>query len=244
MKRISILFIYWALQFDLFSASGANYTITDLGTLGGGASRALALNEAGQVAGVSRSISGSDHAFLWQTNRITDLGTLGGTNSSASGINQSGQIVGWAETPDGRIRACLFGLDTNIDISGNLSRNSSAAAINNAGDIVGWCDSDDTGESFHAFLFRPTLRDLGVDGGSQSRAVAINDEGAVVGWVRDVVWTWLPRDHAVYWPVRIELQVMFVWEQGGRAMPMRSITRARVQGPAPPIIFRRERCFG
>jgi probable HAF family extracellular repeat protein len=196
MKRIGVLF-FLNLFAGSFPAFGANYTITDLDTLGGAASHALALNESGQVVGVSRTISGSDHAFLWQTNRMTDLGTLGGTNSSASGINQSGQIVGWAESADGRVRACLFGSETNVDLSGDLSQNSYAAAINNEGDIVGWSDSGATGQSFHAFLFRPTVRDLG---GLQSRALAVNDEGAVVGWIRDPFWTWVPQDVAVYWP--------------------------------------------
>ena len=56
----------------------------DLGTLGGGASAAEAINEHGQVVGEADTRAtdwaGDDlhHAFLWQDGKMRDLGTLGG----------------------------------------------------------------------------------------------------------------------------------------------------------------------
>src|SRR5262245_6445438 len=73
-----------------------SYTITDLGSLGGGYSDAVALNESGQVIGTSGLANGTYHAFLWQNGVMSDLGTLGGNGSYASDINNAGQVVGVA----------------------------------------------------------------------------------------------------------------------------------------------------
>ncbi|MCX5682696.1 MAG: HAF repeat-containing protein, partial [Planctomycetota bacterium] len=71
------------------------YSITDLGTLGGNHSEAYSINSAGQVVGYSATAGASNHAFLYSGGAMGDLGTLpGGTGSSANGINASGQIAG------------------------------------------------------------------------------------------------------------------------------------------------------
>jgi len=57
----------------------APYTMIDLGTLSGGSSYAVAINEAGQVIGISGIASGCCyHAFVWDGGVMTDLGTFGG----------------------------------------------------------------------------------------------------------------------------------------------------------------------
>src|SRR5207248_9972172 len=71
--------------------------MTDLGTLGGSSSLAVAINERAHVVGVSETSSGQSHAFLWQNAVMTDLGTLGGTNSIAVAINERGQVIGNSE---------------------------------------------------------------------------------------------------------------------------------------------------
>lgn len=69
--------------------------MTDLGTLGGTDSRAVAINDRGQVIGTSSTASGRYHAFIWQDGVMTDLGVLPGkSNSKAAAINDRGQVVG------------------------------------------------------------------------------------------------------------------------------------------------------
>src|SRR5438034_456718 len=80
------------------SALPSQYTIIDLGTLGGSQSFGLSINTAGQVAGISYlSDNQVIHAFLYSNGTMTDLGTLPGypaAHSLAFGINASGQVTG------------------------------------------------------------------------------------------------------------------------------------------------------
>ena len=95
------------------NAIALNWTITDIGTLGGPNVRGdygFGINDVGQVVGISSSPT-ERHAFLWDRGTITDLGTLGGyergTFSQASAINNQGQVVGYSQyyLPDGNTTA-------------------------------------------------------------------------------------------------------------------------------------------
>jgi probable HAF family extracellular repeat protein len=77
------------------------YKIVDLGTLGGGDSRAEGINDSGQVVGDSETAGGQRLAFLWTDGVMQDLGTLGGSHSEARGINDSGQVVGQSSVASG-----------------------------------------------------------------------------------------------------------------------------------------------
>ncbi|MBU6483891.1 MAG: DUF3466 family protein [Betaproteobacteria bacterium] len=71
--------------------------MTDLGTLGGSVSEALAINNAGQVVGRARVTDAPlvRHAFVWEQGTMTDLGTVDScTRGTATSINSKGQIVG------------------------------------------------------------------------------------------------------------------------------------------------------
>jgi len=163
-----------------------NGVMSDLGTLGGNYSYAYAVNDAGQVVGVSDStetdVNGNQlqHAFLWQNGGMTDLGTLGGTTSRAYAINASGQIVGDSTTTDdAEQHAFLWQSGTMLDL-GTLPGGyySSASGINNSGQIVGTADS---GIPFIWQAGSMTALDLG--GNDYGSASAINDAGQIVGSV-------------------------------------------------------------
>lgn len=135
-----------------------NGTMTNLENLtdgDGASSTAGAINDGGQVAGLSRASDGTYHAVLWNDGTVVDLGTGFGPRA----MNNRGQIVGsgtwgrWPSELSGTYHAFLWDKGTLTDLGTGFSVNgvtlglSSATAINNRGDIVGqtrpWWDSDE-----------------------------------------------------------------------------------------------------
>jgi probable HAF family extracellular repeat protein len=180
----------------LVSVSGAagsveaRWVIRDLGTLGGPGSKAVAINERGQVVGTADTAAGAPHAFLWESGTMRDLGAgFGGPESEAVAINERGQVVGAASTVaiDERghavSHAFLWENGKMRDLGTLGGRSSYAVAVNERGQVVGsGCDS--SGRRCRAFLWQNgTMRDLGTLGGETGQAVAINDRGQVVGTV-------------------------------------------------------------
>jgi probable HAF family extracellular repeat protein len=158
--------------------------ITDLGTLGGLSSQAVAINSSGQVVGSSQTADGNMHAFSWTAaHGMIDLGTLGGPNSEAVAINNTGQVIGTADTSDDVTRAFLWTATAGMIDLGTLGGlNSHAVALNDAGQIVG--NSETPNGRLHAFSWTPTggMIDLGTFGGHDfSSAVGVNNGGQVAG---------------------------------------------------------------
>src|SRR5687767_12937936 len=94
----------------------AEYTVTDLGPLGGGEGYATGSNESGQLVGVQLRSNVSQRAFLYSGGTMTDLGTLGGLNSYASAINAAGQVVGMSDTAGQGMHAFLYSGGTMTDL--------------------------------------------------------------------------------------------------------------------------------
>jgi probable HAF family extracellular repeat protein len=164
-------------------AVAVSYTAVDLGTLGGTSARAIRVNDANQIIGVSRTAANEEHAFLWQNGVMIDLGTLGGTQSFPTAINAAGQVVGTSTLAgDVVTHAFLWESGMMIDLGTLGGTISWGNAINASGQIVG--ASSLTGDTeYHAFLWENgTMTDLGaIDHGPFSEAVAINATGQVVG---------------------------------------------------------------
>ncbi len=114
------------------------YSITDLGTLGGGSSFAGAINNSGQIVGSSPTAGSTvPHAFLYSGGVMTDLGTLGGSQSTAYDINNNGQVVGAAFTASGDQHAFLYSGGVMRDLGTLGGSVSQAGGINDSGQIAG-----------------------------------------------------------------------------------------------------------
>lgn len=103
----SMFVIAASTLFAALSIAQTQYTVTDLGTLGGPGtnSNALGINAFGWATGSSNlALNGPLHAFLsFGGGRMLDLGTLGGQkcptcNSLANGLNEFGQTAVGSET--------------------------------------------------------------------------------------------------------------------------------------------------
>ncbi len=77
--------------------------LTDLGTLGGVSSKAVGVNDSGQIVGYAVAADGAMRAFVWQGGRQYDLNerlaqALGVVLLQATAVNDAGQIVAWGAT--------------------------------------------------------------------------------------------------------------------------------------------------
>jgi len=152
--------------------------VTDLGTLGGDAGQALAVNDSGQVVGWSR-LPGTNtyHAFSYSGGHMTDLGTLAaGGSSQAADINNNGVICGTSDVGGNDQRAFRYNNNQMEDIGTVLPWiNANAEGINDAGQIVG-----NSGGA--AFLWENGQMQQLPTPGDSAGAAAINSSGMVCGW--------------------------------------------------------------
>jgi probable HAF family extracellular repeat protein len=157
------------------------YQVTNLGTLGGPNSYALAVNAGNAVVGFSDTANGEIHAFLYADGAMSDLGTLGGAYSVATAINDAGVIVGYAQTATGQYHAFRYSGGAMADLGTLGGADSFAYGLNEAGQIVG--DSFNAGGVTHAFLYDGALHDLGAlaNDADFSRAMSVNNAAQIVG---------------------------------------------------------------
>jgi surface-anchored protein len=164
------------------------YKIVDLGTLGGGTSRAFRINEQGHMVGEAQRADGSSGAWLWTNGVMVDLGALGGTNSVAFGLNEQGQVVGRAQNAAGRMKAFTWdavnGMVEAPGLGGTGSFDSSLYAINDSGFAVG--QARNLANQLQAFYWSNGVSTaVPLPGGSNSRAWDVNGAGQLSGWGRD-----------------------------------------------------------
>ena len=191
-----------------------NGAMEDIGTLGGPDANAMAINDAGQVAGNS-SLDATLHAttglptvhpFLWQDGRMRDVGTLGGTLStigpvddlfgSGEALNRRGQIAGSSTLAGDTVKHAFLWTDGQMRDLGTLGgAHSEAFAINENGDVVGQADLAMGSRVFHAFFWRDgRMSDLGtLPGCDLSRPFSVNNHGDSVGIIGACSGDAIPR---------------------------------------------------
>ncbi|SFH42909.1 PEP-CTERM protein-sorting domain-containing protein [Nitrosospira sp. Nsp14] len=161
-------------------------SVTELGSLGGGYASPRALNDSGQVVGVSRTVNGQFHAFITGPDGVEmrDLG-IPSDYSYASDINDSGQVVGESNTSaDAPLRAFITGPNgegmRDLGIPGDYSY---ASGINDAGQVVG--HSPNSNGIPHPFITGANgegMTLLGTLGGTLVVPGDVNSQGQVVGY--------------------------------------------------------------
>ena len=204
---------YWvaaAFAAGSANASAADWTLIDLGTLGGANAYAAAVSAGGRVAGCAETASGEIHAFVWRGGTMTDLGRGADApgNSCALALNDHGTAAGRASTgelviwaPQG-VQPLGFGgdvgdmNDAGWVVGARAAGGSKQAFIYESGTVTYLGDASTPGEATainsrgqvvgsingRAFIYeRGNLRDLGTLGGNMSVARAINDAGEIVG---------------------------------------------------------------
>jgi probable HAF family extracellular repeat protein len=117
-----------------------NGKMTDLGTLGGTCGMPYALNNRGQIIGMSLLAGDlAAHPFLWERGSLIDLGTFGGSFGIAEGINDSGEVVGFATNKNDQAYLAFLWKDGVMTNLGTLNGDdcSYAFQINPKGQIVG-----------------------------------------------------------------------------------------------------------
>ena len=186
IKRAAVIM---SMMMASMVAQAADWTITDLGTLGGTSSYASGINNRGQVVGAS-ALAGdvSHHAFLYTNGGMYDLGTLGGASSSASGINAQGQVAGTSRL-NGTLESHGFiysagKLQSIGALVSGVRSSSDARALNNRGQVVGVGSNLDAPEAP-----RESIYAIMYDRGALSRlpkemlvATGINDRGQIIGY--------------------------------------------------------------
>ena len=174
---------------------GQLYKLTELGTLAEKKmSIPTAINQKGQIAGVSSAGPSTEAAFCYHPGP----GTMESVASKpatwltrAFGLNDVGQVVGDSTFGEGDGKtapvrqAALFVNGSSASLVGVMDPNVETRAmdINNSGVAVGFSGPDSGGAANRAFAWTASTGrfDLGTLGGSSARALAINNAGVITG---------------------------------------------------------------
>lgn len=130
----------------IFLGGGPPVELPTIGHPGPGAfpilGSALAVNDAGDIAGDSQTDTGETRATLWAATSRTrprNLGTLGGSFSLALDLNTERRVAGFSTDTFGRSQAFVWTHQRGIELLPPLPGDVAGVArsVNDAGDIVG-----------------------------------------------------------------------------------------------------------
>ena len=204
MRRTLLVGFAVSMLAASFATNAQQYTVVNLGTLGGTpmftsfvGSVGLGINASGQVTGWAlTTVDVEPQAFISDatTYALTGIG-VAGNFSQGFAINASGQVAGNFSSYDfdNPTHAFVTNATTNaITDLGTLgcgtrdycNGTSYATGINASGQVVGYSDDVNVGIPF-AFITNPSTNamiNLGTLGGGTSQAFGINDSGQVTGY--------------------------------------------------------------
>jgi probable HAF family extracellular repeat protein len=161
-----------ALAGSAVNAAAADWTLLDLGTLGGRNAYAAAVTQGGRISGCAETASGEIHAFVWRGGTMTDLGRGAEApgDSCALAVNDGGLAAGRASS--GELVLWKDGSVTSLGFGGNVGD------MNAEGVVVG---ARKDGDATRPFVYRDgAVTELGRPA-ARGEAAAINARGQVVG---------------------------------------------------------------
>jgi probable HAF family extracellular repeat protein len=166
----------------------SNGTMTDLGTLGGLDSEGNAINDLGQVVGLSytSTTSSARSAFADQSGVMTAI-----NSGDATAVNAAGEIAGGISAPVAGTRNVFEQAFTyqngKTTVLGLLPGEGGiftvASGINRSGEVVGTGDNSASDERAWKYQ-NGKMTDIGTLGGPQASATAINASGQIVGFAQ------------------------------------------------------------
>jgi probable HAF family extracellular repeat protein len=169
----------------------------DLGTMGGTASYATALNNRGDVAGYLVTAAGPTHAFVALDGQMMDLGVGTGVSSKAVGLNDLRQVLVVSTDSKGNASSWLWQNGQTTALTGLGGSSTAGGALNNLGQVAGAGLAPDG--STHVFVddtasHQPTdLGDLGGKGAithlnevGQATGILVTARGANIAFMADL----------------------------------------------------------
>jgi probable HAF family extracellular repeat protein len=184
--------------------------IMALPTLGGNNGQAAAINNRGQIVGISETTvpdSGCPSSkqpgttilpVMWEKGEVRPLPTLPGEpDGFVQGLNNQGQAVGATGTCTSfAIHAVLWENDTAFQLADLGHTGSDAYAINDRGQAVGYVSTTDGSTIVPSLWENGGVKNLGIlPGDGAAFATGINNRGQVVGstfnsvgWSRGFIW--------------------------------------------------------
>jgi probable HAF family extracellular repeat protein len=171
------------------------YTVADLGTLGGPTSAAWAISQNGIIVGNSELyVAGSsgvvreNHPCIFQANgQIQDLGLLdpvNGVSGQATSVNCQGQVVGSTDSPgiDRPANAFLYNAGGPLIDLGTPGQESLAYGINASGQIAGYGFQSYAAPPYGLLWTVSGTTVSTVNLGTGFLGLAINDHGLIGGF--------------------------------------------------------------
>lgn len=162
------------------AGASAQYSVIDLGTLGGPTAAGFAVNDFGRVAGMSTRMDANVRGFLWD-DTLTEVAPLAGDQQSAAfGLSDGDLVVGMSYDL-GELNVHGFTWQAgNAAPLGNFA----PRGVSDSGVIVGYVTVNDPSYGWvdHAARYvGGTLYDMGTLGGSFSHAYDSTSDGRIVG---------------------------------------------------------------